>query len=238
MLGSSADCTTTTLADGSRRYNNATIGLTIMPVFAESDSRFDIPLNASSILSLFSLNNLSCTSENQLVDFNGTTTTSNNKVNAKRFNLVPNSPSPTPLPTHLPLRERQVDSSNGIVFAASSTDTPAPTAAAVTTVTSLSATNTNTATPSASANASFAPLDVPEDQVSFARVVVLYVLQRSNAVSVAVNAQQKIQSFFMSASAGSSDTEKVAVGFGELQLIADFGKLEIRDGSGRKVGGT
>ncbi len=241
MLGSSADCTTTTLADGTQRYSNATIGLTIMPAFADAKSRFDVPLNASSILSLFSLSNLSCVSENQLVDFNGTSTTStdpNNKAKAKakRFIVLPDILSPTPLPIPVPLRQRQVDSSNGIVFAASSTNAPTPTAgAAVSTLTSLFA--TNTATPSSSATATFAPLDVPEDQVSFARVVVLYVLQRSNAVSVAVNAQQKIQGFFVSASGGSEDGKKVSVGFGELQLTADFGKLEISDGNGKKVDG-
>ena len=243
MLGSSTDCTTTTLADGSTKYNNATVGLNIMPAFAYSDSRFDLPLNASSILSLFSLNNFSCTSENQLVDFNGTTASTSQQAKAKRFIMVPGSASSITLPTRLPLRERQEQSSNGIVFAASSTEAPTttPVPAAVSTVTSISATDATpsaSASASASATASFAPLDVSEDQVSFARVVVLYVLQRSNAVSVAVTAQQKIQNFLLSASGSSSDAEKVDVGFGELQLTADFGKLELTDGVGRKVGGS
>ena len=231
MLGTGGDCTTASLSDGSQEYSNATVGSSIMPIFSGATSQFDIALNASSILSLFSLNNLSCTSENQLVDFNGTTATStdtNNKAKAKRFIMLA-SPTPTAI---LP---RQVESSAGIVFAASSTDAPSPTstdASAVSTVTSLSNTDSASATPTTSAN--FAPLDIPESQVSFARVVVLYVLQRSNAVSVAVNAQQKMQSFFVSASGESSGSsagnQKIAVGFGELQITADFGKLEILEG--------
>jgi hypothetical protein len=237
MLGSRADCTTLTVADGSNKYTNATMGKAIMPIFGDAQPRFDVSLNASTILSLFSLSGLSCLSENQLVDFNSSfSATTGTKPKAKRFIMLPDvtQPTPTPVSTNARIRRRQnVDSSNGIVFAASSTEAasnPTPTDSAVSTVTSLS----NSATPTASAN--FAPLDVPEAQISFAQVVVLYVLEKSNAVSVAVNAQQKIQSFFISGDA--ADSEKVSVGFGELQLTADFTTLEIMDGSGKSVGGS
>lgn len=214
------------------------MGLSIMPIFADSQSQFGIALNASAILSLFSLNSLSCVSENQLVDFNGTSST-NTDAKAKRFIMLSDfasQPTPAPIPAAAPILPRQnTDSANGIVFAASTEvpSAPSPTdSPSVSTVTSLS----DTATPTSSAT--FAPLDIPENQLSFARVVVLYVLERSSAISVAVNAQQSIQSFFAAgANPDSERKETVEVGFGELQLAADFEALEIKDGNGGTVGG-
>ena len=228
-LGSPAECTTTTVKDGSTDYRNATLGRSLIPAFSNAQSRFGVPLNSSTILSLFSFNSLSCVSENDLVDFNGSSATTSSK--AKRFIMLPdlNHPAPTPLPTHAPLHARQAVSSNGIVFAASSTASsdPSPTDPALETLTSTSSTPTPTSTPG------FTSLDIPADQASFAQVVVLYVLQRSSAISVAANAQQKIQSFFVSGDKAASD--KVQVGFGALQLTANFGELRLMEGDGKVV---
>jgi hypothetical protein len=237
VAGSPNECTTMTIADGSNQYKNATMGLSILPVFADARS-FDVALNASTILSLFSLNALSCASENEIVNFNSSTpsTASESNSNAKRFIMLADfgaGQAPTPLPTPSPhLRRQNVASSAGIVFAASTTTPSAPSATdtALSTVTSLLS---PTAKPSAPPT--FSSVDVPQDKLSFAQVVVLYVLQQSTAISVAVNAQQKIQSFFISGNSSATDT--VSVGFGELQLTADFGSLTIRDGNGNDVGG-
>ena len=233
LLGSQSDCTTMTLSDSANEYSNATIGRSIMPTFADANSRFDVALNASTILSLFSINSLSCTSENQLVDFNGSSVTSTDSKKGKRFVMLPgfSLPAATPTSSFAPILPRQTDSSNGIVFAATSTEASSPTgsdASAASTVTSLS--NTDASQPTSSPTTNFTSLDIPDDQAAFARVVVLYVLQRSNAISVAVNAQQKIQNFFVSDAAnndGKRTQFTVSVGFGELQITADFGKLKI-----------
>jgi hypothetical protein len=238
MLGSRADCTTQTLSDGPKEYQNATMGRSLVPVFLESDSRFAVPLNASSILSLFALNSLSCISENQLVDFNGTSSVSpSSKI--KRFVVVPDMMAEsTPTPTAAPLLPRQdVDSSNGIVFQASTTATPSAASSnsnnvAVSTVTSFS----NPAAPTQSA--SFEPLDVPENLVLFARAAVLYVLQESNSISLTVNAQQRIQSYFLTFTTGTDPgSDVVDLGFGDFKMTADFKKLEIKNGSGKIVAG-
>jgi len=265
MLGTSGDCTTTTVTDGSNKYQNATMGLSITPLFSDAQSRFDIPLNASILLSVFSANNLSCTSENSLVDFNSSTL--NEEVTRrKRFVILPgfNSQVPTAsLPLHaiphvtqrglLPLEARSdgvtIGTSNGIVFQATSTgtaSTPAePTdsgvaSASTSAVTSFGGTSTALASSSSSSSptptsSSTGPVNVTESQVEFAKIVVLYVLEQSGTLSVAVNAQQRLEEFFVSENRPSSAT--VDVGFGALNLTADLDTFEIVSGDGSKIGG-
>jgi hypothetical protein len=229
MLGSSEQCTTMTVSDGTESYDNATIGSLVAPLFTSAQEQFNIPLNASTILSLYSLNDLSCANENNLVDFNSTATPQNRR--AKRFVMLPDMDlSHAPTPT---LHPRQVSSSNGIVFAASETSTPSPEPTdspsdspsqtdSVSTVTSLSATSIPTTT-------TFTPFNIPAEQLTFAGVVVLYVLEQSRAVSVAVNAQQNIQTFFAAGGTSEATNPVVSVGFGELNIAADFEKKTIKN---------
>jgi hypothetical protein len=270
--GNADDCMTITLNDGDTEYKNATIGSSILPSLTDAQTRFDIPLNVSTILSVFSFNNLSCTSENSLVDFNSSAL--DQGTNAKRFVMVPGFEPQPPAINNLPhppritaraeadclkehLERRQdgesagTTTSNGIVFAQSSPtigaiDPTTPVVTGVSSVTSVSGTNpptasaTQTESQSTSATTSGAQpsATVTDEELEFAKVVVLYVLQESQAVSVVVNAQQRIESFFASQSLGNTTSAKVDVGLGNLLLTADFDKFSITMGDGEVIGGN
>lgn len=268
-LGNTEDCMTLTLGSGSNEYKNATIGLSVMPSLSDAQSRFEIPINVSTILSLFSSNNLSCTSENSLVDFNSSAF--NQAIKEKRFVIIPGlEPHPAEQPPaihgeskradfveELRLERREdeatVGTSNGIVFQAPSTTIGAiPTVSAsigtdVSTVTSVggttipspSATGSGTASvgPSATSSSGTTPSSaVTDDQVDFAQVVVLYVLQESRAVSVAVTAQQQMESFFSAKTEGNS-TSSVDLDVGDLHLTANFDAFSITASDGQVIGG-
>ncbi|KAI2088336.1 hypothetical protein LOZ36_002286 [Ophidiomyces ophidiicola] len=57
--------------DISREYRNATVGNAMPRLFDQSQANFTIPLNASKLLGLFNKEDLSCTSGNALITFNG-----------------------------------------------------------------------------------------------------------------------------------------------------------------------
>jgi len=61
-------CTTTTIANTA---NNATVGTGIPRLVANANKDFNVPLDATRILSVFSNLSLSCAAENALITFNG-----------------------------------------------------------------------------------------------------------------------------------------------------------------------
>jgi len=135
------------------------------------------------------------------------------------------------------------------VFQASSVsigaiDPSAPAVTGVSTVTSVdgttslsaSATASSSDSPSATTSGASASTTVSEEHLEFAKIVVLFVLQESRTVSVAVNAQQNLESFFNQQTQGNA-TEQVDVGTGNLVLKADFNKFSITRGNGEVIGG-
>jgi hypothetical protein len=263
-----------TLSDGSVQYKNATIGLSVLPSLSDAQSRFDIPLNVSTILSLFSSNNLSCTSENSLADFNSTSAATKSKRFVILPGLEPDRDGSAPLQTNpaapkvseravavnpAQLEKRQngetIGTSNGIVFQATTAtsigaiSTPSvPIGSDVSTVTSVAGTTSaagsaatptsSSADPSAtsSASSSNSSSTVTDEELEFARIVVLYVLQQSRTVSVAVNAQEQMESFFSTQTSGNASST-VDVGTGNLRLTADFNAFTITTGDGQVIGG-
>jgi hypothetical protein len=267
--GNTDDCMTITLNDGPTEYKNATIGSSILPSLTDASTRFNVPLNVSTILSLFSTNNLTCTSENSIVDFNSTSTQGSK---SRRYVIVPGLEPQPHLIQGLPskpqitaraevdcpgsaLEKRQQDAAgggtstqNGIVFQASTIgpiDTNVPVVSGVSTVTSAtggsgaaptsttaSASESASATSTSASASSTATSTVSDQDLAFARVVVLFVLQESHAISVAVTAQQRMETFLGQTSRNST----VDVGFGDLTLEADFNKFEIVRGDGQVIG--
>ncbi|EXJ77477.1 hypothetical protein A1O3_09703 [Capronia epimyces CBS 606.96] len=277
--GNTEDCVTKTLKDGSTEYHNATLGRSILTPLSDGETQFDIPLNISTVLSVFSTNNLSCTGENSLVDFNSSGVSQGTERRMKRFIILPGL-EPTlndRLPVihrkpdlsevtrraspdrDVPLRRRQdaatVGTSNGIVFQATSATVgpvSSPSASigtSIATVTSVSgiAGSDASATGSSAASASTSPAGsgsdsnakasatVTDEELEFARVVVLYVLQESRTISVAIHAQQQMEGFFASQAKGSSNST-VDVGSGNLHLTANFDAFSITKGDGEVVG--
>lgn len=101
------ECITASLADGTKEYSNATIGSSLLPLLNSGQNQFNIPLNTTSILSTFAYNNLSCASENSLVDFGASSTS----AKAKRFSMSLGMISAEPhVPTlNLPASELEED---------------------------------------------------------------------------------------------------------------------------------
>lgn len=68
--GAAPDCATADFeAQGGQTYRNATIGNGIPGLLFKAQANFSIPLDFTSLLSVFSTTNLSCADENQLVTF-------------------------------------------------------------------------------------------------------------------------------------------------------------------------
>ncbi|RMZ82698.1 hypothetical protein DV738_g1455, partial [Chaetothyriales sp. CBS 135597] len=241
------DCTSATVNDGSTTYTNATMGTLVKPLFSDAKDRFNIALNASIILSAFSSNDLSCSAENTLVDFNSTLTGSK----TRRFIIVPGhvgvdqqqerpvlhvssttlAPRSTP---YLGVGRRAdsiVDSSNGIVFQTSEADESTATASSAT-ITTGTATASQTAGSSPTPSGSTFP---SEEEQNFAQVVVLYALQQSYTVAFAANAQQSMRLYFQSASTGNGT---VRVGTDSLPLTVDMNNFTITNADGTMVGGN
>lgn len=272
--GNAQDCMTSTVSDGAKAYKNATMGSSVVPALSDAQGQFNIPLNASTILSLFSANNLSCTSENSLIDFNSTS----ESTKTRRFVIIPGleplnnrfasvdeSPAAPVVSKRtepvgkLWLERRQdgvtVGTSNGIVFQATSAtsigavSTPSASIGTdVSTITSVSGTATATGAAATSDSGSSAPSStgsgdttrpsstVTDRDVGFARVLVLYVMQQSRTVDVAVKAQEQLESFFQQQTQGNSSTT-VEVGEGNQRFTADFDALSITMGNGQVIGG-
>jgi hypothetical protein len=223
-----ADCATTDVTIGTQTYNSATAGSSIPALLSGSSKTFNIPLNSTALLSLFAANNLTCITENSLVNFN--------VQKQKRFFPIhlqeDEVTSAMPLPTTLACIDARapqpqmsaIASTDGIVYQASTTGSPASPAS-----TSRAGSSTSSA-PSAHTT-----MPVSAQTLSFAQVVVLYVFEQSNTLSIAVNAQQTLQSYL--AGVGGSANGTISVGYKELEISADFGRFEVVWGNGSSVGG-
>lgn len=205
-------CTTVdiTTSDG-KLIPGANLGSSIPRLLSIGPATFHIPLNASVLVSALSKAQISCGSENALVTFGGhsergtmskaalaPSATASGKI--KRQITSPSVISPPP-------SKPSVVTSNGIVFA--------PPTATAALAQAPSATPTGT------------PLIVDEDVLDFARVSVLYILQKKD-LDTAVSAQQMLQNFL-----GANPTSpSTSAGAG---ITIDFQKFTI-DLGGVKVG--
>ena len=230
--GEDPGCITSAVTAGSKSVSNATVGSSIPRLFSGSQGNFSIPLNSTSLLSLFSANNLSCTSENALVTFNSQSS------KLKRFYIVSEEEpvsgkmgSHVPAPTARaklaePLKDRRdsetVATSAGIVFQQSSTTA----GAASQTVASIPS-----STPSGAANGLSSAQS--HDTLDFARVAVLYVLEQTTDLDAAIKVQQSIQDLFL----GSSTNSTLALNFSGLNVTADFDSFALNFGNGTVLGG-
>ena len=234
QLGIDAECITTDVTIEGKNYNSATAGNLIPAILTGASQNFSITLNSTALLSLFATNNLSCITENSLINFNVQT------QNQKRFlpidpqqrtdlEIVSTTikPAPTDRPMIADLNPRAPQSStiasiNGIVFQTSTMTSATPSAAS------------STSSSPSSSTSSITP--VSAKTLSFAQVVVLYVFEQSNTLSIAVNAQQTMQSYL--ANVGGDANGTLSVGYKDLQLSADFARFEVLWANGSTVGGV
>lgn len=213
---SQAGCTTMALGS---MTSDATVGDSIPRVVDGAASNFSIPLDSQTLLGLFSSFDLSCSSENALVTFQG---------KSQRRDEVPT-------PTSLFARDPQGTSadspnaavtSNGIVFESGS-----PSASS-----SSSQPTQTSATPSATPSSSSSDR-TSQTNLDFARTAVLYILQSSSQLSSATTAQGNLQSYFSTGSTSSGQPIKpanISLGNG---WTADLERFYIVGGNGTQVGG-
>jgi hypothetical protein len=230
--GEDPGCTTNDITSGSKRISNATLGASIPRLLTGSQRNFSIPLNGTSLLSLFSANSLSCTSENALVTFNS------QSAKSKRFYIVPEeepirakSERHAPVPTAraemvAPKIEKRnpqtVGTSAGIVFQQSTTATP---------------TASQTVVSIASSTPSLTPGDesyVSEDTLDFARIAVLFIFEQTSNLHAAIQAQQSIGDLFLQSNTSST----LPLNFGGLNVTASFDSFALSFGNGTVLGGN
>ncbi|KAI9731130.1 MAG: hypothetical protein M1834_005323 [Cirrosporium novae-zelandiae] len=238
------NCVTTDLDSSDKTISNATTGSLIPSILKGAESNFSVSLEASTVLSIFSSTNLSCTSENALVTF---TEDSKRRRSLPLFEVDVPMAEPRSIPTttstaYLKGRatglvilrsEEHAVTSNGIVFAASTkTSKTSTTTAAVTSATAVTDSTTTSSSSYSSSTSTSTSSDTPSDNdVDFAQVAVLFVLQETGELNSAVTAQQRIQSSF----SGTFSGGKLNLGH---SYSLDFDNFAITMPNGTTVGGN
>ena len=200
-------CTTTSLTGAA---DNATMGSGIPRLIGNATNDFNIPLDATRILSIFSNLSLSCAAENALITFNGLASRSVSRhlqsINVKNA-FQPTRTLPIlhqPHPAHA-LRHFEKRQTVG--------DTP------------VSSDQKNTQSSATQAQ----PISSNVTALDFARVGVLLALQESGELDTAASAQEAIQSFLTDNRDGSADSSTVNVDIFELDLV-NF-TIEFKNGT-------
>lgn len=193
-------CTATSIADTA---TNATVGTGIPRIVQTANEDFNIPLDATRILSLFSSLSLSCAAENALITFNGLASRSElhrlHSVNSKNM-LHPSRSLPVLDHPHPP----------------QALDQPAK----------RQTVGQSGESPSSDGQKSTQPSELQTQPVSsnvtaldFARIGVLLALQESGDLDVAASAQETIQNFLTEDRNGNAASNSVEVGPFEMDLV-------------------
>lgn len=195
------DSCVTSEVDNGTISKKATMGSDLPDVLSASSSKFNITLDSVTIMALFSMNNVSCKTENALVTFS--VQTSNSSSNTRRAMSLPvnplaladekGTPASTltdPTPVHV---ARSVATSNGILFDNSATPASSATSTApIATATAISTTTKNSNTTS---TASAGVIAVPTEVVQFSQVAVLYILQKTGSLTSAMWSEGQIETY-------------------------------------------
>jgi hypothetical protein len=210
-IAGDASCITTEL-----NGKNATVGSDLPRLFTQSSETFDIDLDPTTIMALFSQNNVSCTTENALVSFRGV---SSSKTRRAVLDLGETQAGATKT-----LAARGATAtSNGIVFdnsgATKTKSSPTATATDATSTTSATA----TASPTATA--------LPSKAVDFSRVAVLYILEKTGTLGAAMLTEERLQKFLGDADASSIGSQNYTIDLADAGLLAnftlDYGRYQI-----------
>lgn len=193
-------CTTTNVAGTA---NNATMGSGIPRLLETTAPRFNIPLDATHVLSLFSQLSLSCAAENALITFNGLASRSvPHHLHSMdlRATLHPSRTLPIlhhPHPAQVPGQQAKRQTVGQVNEAEASGDQG--TSKAETIITQ--------------------PISSNIGALDFARVAVLLALQESRDLDVAASAQESIQTLLTNDRNGNADSGSVDVGPFDLDLV-------------------
>ncbi|GFF19531.1 hypothetical protein ALT_2106 [Aspergillus terreus] len=206
-----ASCITTEL-----NGKNATVGSDLPRLFTQSSETFDIDLDPTTIMALFSQNNVSCTTENALVSFRGV---SSSKTRRSVLDLGETEAGATKT-----LAARGATATaNGIVFDNSGATKTKPSPTATTTDAASATSATGTASPTATA--------LPSKAVDFSRVAVLYILEKTGTLGAAMLTEERLQKFLGDADASSIGSQNCTIDLADAGLLAnftlDYGRYQI-----------
>ena len=227
-------------------YRNATIGSGIPRLLSQAFSNFSIPLETSSLLSLFSSMNLSCADENRLITFNDRERrrslplhfampklrNPNDRPEQGPSVLSPHTTTPPSLfmPNLLP-RGDDPPSPAEIDFFGVGDNTNVITSNEIILAGPITSSPSSTATgPEKTLSASPLP-PVPPKAFDFARVAVLFVLQEVS-LNDAVVARDRLSEALKNARMYDS----IPVNAGQ-SIAVDLGKLTFSFGNGTVLGG-
>ncbi|KAJ5192914.1 hypothetical protein N7449_009056 [Penicillium cf. viridicatum] len=221
-IAGDSSCTTALVSNGS----NATMGSSLPTLFKESKEKYDITLDSVTIMAIFSMNDLSCKTENALVAFSEVTNDNTSKTRRSVQSIADSIPSvsttdPTPV-----LAVRSEATMNGILYddsesskSSTTTSTPTQTESATTaSATKISVQSTAVKPDTSTSTAT----SVPENVVGFSRVAVLYILQKTGSLDTALSSEEDIQGYLVDSYA---NTTQPALKVGAFNV--DFEKLTI-----------
>jgi hypothetical protein len=201
-----ASCAMTALGGGG--ITRATAGTQIVPLM-QAAREFRIPLNSTALLLEFVRANLTCATENALVSFAG----------------LGNVSGP---PSQLNVRQAAM-TTNGIVIAGGG---PTPTAAVVSSTISFVPTATGTSPPTV-VSPPTGPVTNATSQM-FAKIGILFVLQDSGTLNLAVGAQEKLDAYLKATvrqgAASAATAQNITLGGGYAIDMWDW-KVTLRNGT-------
>lgn len=213
-IAGDSTCVTAAVDNGSVN-KEATMGSSIPTLLDQSDSKYGIELDAVTIMALFSINNVTCRTENELVAFSKVerSNSSSSSDNARRAVTLPLGTdisdseekmykTPSKLAgltgvSHV-VHARAMATSNGILYdsGTSSTNTKSSTEDDSTATTTSSPTATTTGT-GATSTASATATSVPSGVVEFSQVAVLYILEKTGSFDLAQQSESEIQTYLV-----------------------------------------
>ena len=255
-------CTTTNIGENSAS-KSATMGSDLPQLLEDSQKTFGIPLDPVTIMALFSQNDVSCTTQNELVSFKDVSNNSNS--NTRRSfptqqseellsdTVQPSSTSDLQLDTYrrtLAARA-SVATMNGIVFdnsspsEDSSTGTQTTASAAEETAppksTSTSTPTTTASTSSTTNTSTSTPTSVPQRAINFSRTAVLYILEMTGTFDAAMESEESIQYYlkntYPTSGAGRYNVNLPKSGAKD-SFALDFDNYSITMSNGTSVGGS
>ena len=220
-------CTTIDVA----RADDASVGEAIPEVIEDSKSVFNIPLNASIVVSQFAAKNFSCTSQNALVTFKNLAPRSvaamNDAFAAEQAKMngaqsVMQAPPTNPTATNRVLHARDAQrnapavTSNGIIIQGNPDPTAGPEADDVDDDVGDDGDRDG-------GDLSAEAMDPEEErQLEFARVVVLFALQTTSVLDAALSAQDAFQDYFQGNPTVNDDARNITLGGGFSADLMDF----------------
>ncbi|KAF2160280.1 hypothetical protein M409DRAFT_70615 [Zasmidium cellare ATCC 36951] len=208
-------CTTASIGSA----NNATVGDAIPRLLSGSNANFSIPLDGQQLLGLFSSSDMSCTSQNALVTFNGASSKHRRRGRRSYIDvLIPRTPTPT-------LDERQQTS-------------PSPTATSSIGIVYADGSPSSTSSSSAPTSTSTTSIISTPVALDFARIAVLYVFQAAGDFNSAATAQENLQDYFRQGDDNEGQTvnaTNVSLGNG---FACDLRSYTVVLANGSRVGGN